>query len=344
MPSSALKVSNMAGTAAIEVENIHRLNVDTSCVAVEFLGETATFVLAEEAVLLVPPDGQEQRVSAHDGAVLTAASDGRRLLTGGDDGRIVSLSLNGRPECLVADARRRWIDRLAVGRDGSIAWSAGNEACWRSSEGTQKSIQLPSSCGGIVFAPDDSEVAIAHYNGVTIWRPSDQSAPYELAWKGMHLQPRFSRDGKVLVTAMREPNLHAWSVAERTSLLTPAYRTPIRSMDWTADSRFLATSGSHSLTVLSFQIDENPLAWMPLLFAPHHEFAAAVACHPSKDIIAVGYEDGLVLLVRFPDGAEIVLKRPNASSIAALRWSDSGARLAIGSENGQCSVISLDER
>ena len=206
-------------------------------------------------------------------------------------------------------------------------------------------IQLPSSSGGLAFSPDDAALAVAHYNGVTLWRPGNDPSPHKLAWNGMHIQPRFSRDGKVLVTGMREPSLHAWSISDGTASPTPACRTPIGSMDWTADGRFLATSGAHSLTLLVVPASMlNPLALMPLLFAPYRELVAAVACHPRKNIVAVGYADGFVLLVRFPDGAEIVLKRPTASSIAAMRWSNCGARLAIGSEDGQGCVISLDER
>ena len=70
----------------IEVENIRRLSADVPSIAVEFLGETAMLVF-DGAVLLVPPDKDEQRVSVHEGAVLSAAADGRRLLTSGDDGR-----------------------------------------------------------------------------------------------------------------------------------------------------------------------------------------------------------------------------------------------------------------
>lgn len=338
---TGLKVSDMED-AAIEVKDIRRFGADTESVAVVFLGETAIFVLAEEAVLLVPPDGVEVRIAVHDGVVLSAAADGRRLLTSGDDGRIVSIESTGKTERLVVDARRRWIDHVAAGRNGSIAWSLGKEAFWRSSDGAQTCIQLPSSCGGLAFAPDDTAVAVAHYNGATLWRPGEPSSPRELASKGMHLQPSFSRDGKILLTAMREPNLHAWSIADGTDLPTPIYRTAIRSMDWTTEGRFLATSGGHSLTLLSFKINEDPLARMPLLFAPHRELVAAVACHPRKDIIAVGYEDGLLLLVRFPDGAEIVLKRPNANEVTALRWSNSGEHLAIGLDNGQCSIITFD--
>ena len=121
----------------------------------------------------------------------------------------------------------------------------------------------------------------------------------------------------------------------------PGYPTRVRSMDWTASGCFLATSGSDRLTLLPFQMQENPLARMPLLLAPYRSIVDAVACHPTKEIVAVGYGDGLVLLVRIPDGAEILIKAPDGSSISAIRWNGIGTRIGIASDNGQCRVFFL---
>ena len=43
----------------------------------------------------------------------------------------------------------------------------------------------------------------------------------------------------------------------------------------------------------------------------------------------MGYEDGLVLLVRIPDGAEIVVKSPDGSPISAMRWNETGTQLGL---------------
>jgi WD40 repeat protein len=149
----------------------------------------------------------------------------------------------------------------------------------------------------------------------------------------------FSLDGQVLVSTMREPTLHAWQLANQKDLPMPGYPSRVRSVDWTASGRFLATSGSDRLTLLTFQTQDNPLARMPLLLAPYRRLVAAVACHPTKEIAAVGYEDGLVLLVRIPDGAEIMVKAPDDSPITAMRWYEIGTRFGIASESGRCRII-----
>ena len=58
------------------VERTRAISAGAPVVAVHFLGRTAAFVLGEEAVLLVPDKGEEQRLAIHGGGILSAASDG----------------------------------------------------------------------------------------------------------------------------------------------------------------------------------------------------------------------------------------------------------------------------
>jgi WD40 repeat protein len=326
---------------SVDVEKIRKVEADATGIAVYFLGDTVVFVLAEEGVLFVPVEGGEHRLKLHHGGILSSAADGRRLMTGGDDGHVVVSDQAGAIECLFADDKGRWIDHLAASRAGSIVWSVGKQAFYHAADGSERAIQVPSSVGGLAFSPNESVLAIAYYNGVMLWEPANDKQPTELSWKGSHLEVSFSPDGKVLVTSMREPTLHAWQMPSKKDLPMPGYPTRVRSMDWTASGRFLATSGSDRLTLLSFQVEDNPLARMPLLLAPYRSIVATVACHPTKEIVAVGYGDGLVLLVRIPDGAEIMIKPPDGRSISAMRWNVMGTQIGIASDGGQCRVVFL---
>jgi WD40 repeat protein len=325
---------------AIEIESIRRIETNLAIAAVECIDDSVIFVSTEEAVLVFCSSGEELTYKVHSGAILCSTADNKRLLTGGDDGQIVCLYNDGTTGRLMVDERGRWIDSIASGWNGSFAWSIGRQVFWRTADGIEATLQVPSSVGGLDFARDRCALAIAHYNGVTIWQPEVEASPIVLSSKGSHLQPSFSPDGSVLVATMREPTLHAWSLADHTNELPmPGYPARVRSIDWTSDGCFLATSGSDRLTLLSFRASDNPLARMPLLLAPYSSLVVAVACNPANNMVAVGYADGLVLLVRLPDGAEILLKAPDGNSIAAMRWSRSGARLGMASENGQCRLV-----
>src|SRR5204862_1884546 len=152
---------------------------------------SAVFVLGEEALLLVAPDGAEQRVASHGGGILAVAGDNERILTGGDDGKVVATGAQGKSKTLATDAKHRWIDRVALGPDGAIAWSAGKQAFVRNAKGEPKSLELPSSPGGLAFSPKGLRLAVAHYGGVTLWFPNAVAAPEVFSWKGSHLDVMF---------------------------------------------------------------------------------------------------------------------------------------------------------
>ena len=310
-------------------------------VSIAFLGDRAVFVLGEETLLFVAPDGAEQRVAAHSGGILSAVSDGARILTGGDDGKVIATNAKGESETLATDAKQRWIDRVALGPDGVVAWSAGKQAYVRTAKGDIKALDLPSSAGGLAFAPKGLRLAIAHYGGVSLWFPNAQAAPETLAWKGSHLDAMFSPDGKFLVTAMQEAMLHGWRLVDAKDMRMSGYSGKVGSMAFTPGGKWLATSGSEQIILWPFGAKDGPMGKQPRMVAPYEKRAVAVACHPRQEIVAAGFEDGLVMLDRIDDGAEILAKRPGASPISALAWNVDGSKLAFGTEDGEAGIVDL---
>ena len=198
-------------------------------VAVHFLKGCAAFVLGEEALLFVAADGNEQRVAAHGGGILAAVADADRIVTGGDDGKVVATDAGGNVTTLATDTKHRWIDRVALGPDGAVAWSAGKQAFVRTGKGDMREFEAPSSVGGLAFAPKGFRLAVSHYNGATLWFPNAPNAtPEFLAWKGSHLAVTFSPDGRFLVTAMQEPTLHGWRVVDGRHMRMAGYAAKAR--------------------------------------------------------------------------------------------------------------------
>ena len=76
-------------------ERTRRVDAGGAVVATHFLGEVAAFVLGDQDLLLVPPDGEERRIAAHGGAILASACDDARVVTGGDDGKVVATGRDG---------------------------------------------------------------------------------------------------------------------------------------------------------------------------------------------------------------------------------------------------------
>src|SRR5216684_6041515 len=220
--------------------------------SVHFLGERAGFVGAEESVAMVSADGEILPVAVHAGGILCAASDGKRIVMGGDDGKLVVLDAKGEVTLLATDPKRRWIDNVALHPDGAVAWSAGKTAFIRSGRLEEKSLDAPSTVGGLAFAPKGLRLAVAHYNGVTLWFPNMAAKPEALEWAGSHLSVMFSPDNRFLVTAMHEPALHGWRLADNRHMRMTGYPGRVRSTSWSVGGKGLATSGADTVIVWPF--------------------------------------------------------------------------------------------
>ncbi|HWV54338.1 WD40 repeat domain-containing protein [Pseudorhodoplanes sp.] len=313
-----------------------------SAIAAHFLGDTAAFVLSEEAAMLVKADGTSQRVPLHDGGILSSTSDGARIVTGGDDGKVAEVDRDGTLRTVVADPKKRWIDQVALGPDGAVAWSTGKTVQTINRKGEVRSLDLPSTAGGLAFLPKGFRLAIAHYNGASLWFPNAQAKPESLEWKGSHLGVTVSPDGRFLVTTMQEPMLHGWRLVDSKHMRMSGYATRVRSMSWTADGAFLATGGSDQLILWPFSSKDGPMGKQPTILAPHAKRLAVVACHPKQPVVAAGYEDGLVLLVRLDDGAEVLVHSSDLDTpVTALAWSADGLRLAFACEDRTAGVVDL---
>jgi WD40 repeat protein len=333
-------MSDTSNQQASVVERTRPVAVGAGVVAAHFLGGTAAFVLGEETLVLAARDGGERRLDVHAGGILCAASDGGRVVTGGDDGKVVATDADGASVTLATDAKRRWIDRVAAGPGGAVAWSAGKTVFALAGK-KERALDVPSSAGGLAFAPKGVRLAVAHYNGVTLWFPNAAAASDRLEWKGSHLEIGFGPDGRFLVTSMQEPMLHGWRLADRHDMRMSGYSARVRSFGFTAGGKWLATSGSEQLILWPFQAKDGPMGKTPRLLAPYSERVEVVACHPRQDVVAVGYTDGMILLVRVEDAAEILARKPGEGPVAALAWDGGGTLLAFGTEDGAAGVIDL---
>lgn len=322
-------------------DRVQALTLPQPATSVHFLGKTAVFVGSEESVMLADAAGEVRSVAVHGGAILCAAAGPKRLVTGGDDGKVVALDAKGAVEQIAADPKRRWIDAVAQHADGAVAWSAGKTAFIKPPKQDAKSFDAPSTVGGLAFAPKGLRLAIAHYNGVTLWFPNMAAQPEFLEWKGSHLDVLFSADNRFLVTAMHEAALHGWRLADNRHMRMTGYPGRVRSMEWTAGGKFLATSGADTVILWPFTSKDGPMGKEPLMLAPMKARVNAVACHPKEELFAAGYSDGTILMVRISDGGELLVRQKADDPIAALAWSGDGARLAFASEGGDAGLLAL---
>lgn len=331
----------MADSASIPslADRARSLSAGAPVVGVQFIGATAVFVLGEEALLFV--GDEERRVEIHAGAILASAADGTRIVTGGDDGKLIETRAEGAHRVLATDEKKRWVDQVALGPDGAVAWSVGKTAHVITQKGGERHFEAPSTVAGLSFAPKGFRLAIAHYNGATLWFPNTDAAPERLDWKGSHLGVTMSPNGRFLVTAMQEPMLHGWRLPDGRHMRMSGYSARVRSFSWTSGGEFLATSGSEQLVLWPFDGKDGPMGRQPKILARAEARVSVVAGHPRQRVVAVGYADGAVKLVRIDDDALILARPSDGQPVSALGWDNKGQRLAFGTESGEAGILAL---
>jgi WD40 repeat protein len=287
-----------------------------------------------------------QTVSAHDGACLSICADAKDgVLTGGDDGRLMHIAPDG-TATEVAKYGSKWVDQVAAHESGLRAAAVGKAVHILDGKGTAlKSLAHPSTVTGIAFDAKGKRIAASHYNGASLWFVgAKESSPRLLEWKGSHTGVTISPDGTHVVTTMQENTLHGWRLADGQHMRMAGYPSKTKSMAFTAKGRWLATAGADCVVLWPF-FGGGPMGKAPTeLAGGDGVICTTVACHPTQEVVAAGFDDGLVLIAEVTSGRVVPVAAPRGSAVSALAWNGVGSHLAFGTEGGFAGLIDLSKR
>jgi WD40 repeat protein len=281
-------------------------------------------------------------VDAHAGLLVAAIShDGKFHVSGGEDGLVRRIDAAGKVETL-AEQKGWWIDKVACGPSGAVAFGSARKGIVVGGDGQSRSFECERAIEGLAFAPKGMRLAVARYNGVDLNWINTPAAPQFLEWKGAHTGVVFSPDGKYVVSMMQENALHGWRLSDNKHMRMSGYPAKVKSLSFSSKGKWLASSGAPAAIVWPFSGKDGPMGKAPKeLGAMGNNLVTCVACHPTEEVVSIGYGDGMVLAVRIEDGKEAMLKRPGIGAISTLGWDSSGTRIAYGSEAGEAGIIDI---
>jgi WD40 repeat protein len=284
-------------------------------------------------------------VAAHDGAALIAAvhPSGEGIVTGGDDGRLVWSRPSG--AAVLAELPGKWIDALDVSAEsGLIAFAGGRDLHVRDAADPkfERSWRHERTVAAVAFDPKGRRLAAATYGGVALrFARIAEQTPVMLKWAGSHIGLAFSPDGKFLMSAMQENDLHGWRLSDSTSLRMGGYPSKVRSMVFLAKGSLMATSGAQGAVVWAFAGANGPMGKDAAEIGFEQEaLVTRVAARPAGQTLAAGLSDGRIWAAELT-GQKAFVKAEKGPPISTLAMSADGTRLAWGDEEGGAGIAAL---
>jgi WD40 repeat protein len=287
-----------------------------------------------------------ESVEAHDGATLSAClpPKGEGVLTGGDDGRVVLSTPAGAQE--IASLPRKWIDAVAASAvSGLVAFAAGRELHVRDlgDPAFSRVFAHEKSVSDLAFDPKGRRLAAASYGGVWLWyaRIADQK-PTVLKWAGSHVTLAWSPDGKFLVSAMQENQLHGWRVADEKNMRMGGYPSKVRSLAFMSKGALLVTSGANGAVCWPFAGPTGPMGKQAAEIGyDDSAVTTRVATVLDKTWLAAGLDDGRVWAANVTGEKLVPIKTEKGAAISALALSADATRVAWGDEDGNAGVAEI---
>jgi WD40 repeat protein len=287
-----------------------------------------------------------ETVEAHDGAALAAAvhPSGEGLVTGGDDGRLVWSRASGPEE--IAKVQGRWIEGVAASAESKlIAFSAGRDLHVRDAGDAKfaRTFSHEKSVADLAFDPKGRRIAAATYGGVALWYARIESQkPLMLKWAGSHVVSAFSPDGKFLVSAMQDNQLHGWRVADEKNMRMGGYPAKVKSLVFLAKGQMMATSGSNGVVVWPFAGSTGPMGKQAAEVGyDEAAMVVRVAAAPTLSWVTAGLDDGRVWACDLAGQKLIPLKAEKGAQITALAMTPDARRVAWGDEDGNAGVTEV---
>ena len=305
----------------------------------------ALFDTVDEAIValgdgrVVFPDSDKSFEAHPNAGLLTAIvhPTGVGVITGGDDGRVVWTTKESGPVELAAH-KGAWIDRIAVAGDAQvIAYVAAKKVFVRDLlKKTEHIFTHEHSVSDLAFSPDGRKLYCATYNGVNVWFTRvAQQKPTKLKWTGSHTRLAMSPKGDYVVTAMQENALHGWRLKDSKDMRMGGYPAKIKSLQFFAQGKLLATSGANGAVVWPFLGPNGPMGQEASEINPEPSTMVSVVAGSTEDtLLAAGTEDGRVWLGELQSTGIEWIKREKGSPITALALSETGTRLLFGDEDG----------
>lgn len=260
-------------------------------------------------------------LSAHANGVLALGFGRDVLATAGQDGNARLWDVkSGKPLASLAGGAG-WVSQLLWAPDGKrLATAAGKVVKLWNAQGTAlQQWTAPAGVNGLAFNAVGGLLAVTAGAEVQLYRSADGGLDRSLKWVSTLLNAHWSPDGKVLAAGSLDKSVHFWRAGSWLDSKMGGYAKKPQSLAWTADSKWLATTGEDAIIVWGFA-GKGPEGSAPKQLSHHLRAPELLAAHPKKPLLLSGSPDKTMVLWSPRESETALAHAPLSAAISALAF------------------------
>lgn len=256
------------------------------------------------------------------------------------NGRINTLTPGGIAVHLAAKATGP-ITAVAMTADGAtLAYGCGDMVFLTRSDADEKRCLLaPAGINDMAFSPDDQTLAVSHASGVTLWKLADvNDAPVTIPLAGTPTALAWRADGAWLTVCLNTDGFCAIDVPHLKPHKHGNFPAPVRSVAFGGPSNSVVAAGAFRVAAWGLENQADIMSGKAGLVLIN-----AVATCPTRNLVAVGYANGLLSLAEIGRPSEILLREDTGAGITAMAWSTDGKFLAVAGADGSAALVDFPD-
>lgn len=243
------------------------------------------------------------RFEAHAGGVLALAFGRSQLASAGQDGQARLWEVKSGSATAALAGGSGWVSQLQWTPDGKrLATGAGKTVkLWTEQGALLQQWTAPAGINGLAFNAVGGLLAATAGAQVLLWRTADGGLDRTLSWVSTLLNAHWSPDGKVLAAGSIDKSVHFWRAGSWLDSKMGGYAKKPQALAWSADSKWLATTGEDAVIVWPFT-GKGPEGSRPLQLLHHLRAPELLATHGKKPLLLSGSPDKTLVLWDFKLG------------------------------------------
>lgn len=257
-----------------------------------------------------------------------------------DPGRINTLTPGGTAVHLAPRASAA-ISAIAAAPDGeTIAYACGGDVhiCPAAAD-TARTLRATDTVTALAFSPDGQTLVAAHRAGVSRWAMTAlDKGPLNTPVPAMPMGLEWHADGSKLVCRMIAEGFCLIDATTNTARIYGSFPAPVRSTAFSAPTATVVAAGAFRVAAWSLADNSDVITGKAGLV-----LIDAIAACPTRNLVAVGYANGLLSLAEIGRPSEILLREDTGAGITAMAWSRNGSFLALAGTDGSAALVEFPD-